>query len=361
MRTFSKDPSKASSARLAFSLVELLVVITILMLLMSIVLFGMAGVQNTAHDRRARAQIMRLHQLIGDKMTTFENRRVRVQTEPGSYLANQGIAPNRPEARLLAIRELMRMELPDRITDVLDDPVVLDVSAVPGVARSYRRTYEDNLATGKTWSPQHQGAECLYMILARTYIGDSNGLQFFTEQELGDVDNDGMLEILDPWGNPVEFLRWAPGLTSPADPALAGLSTIQGNNPLEAWDPFDPMQVDGHVDAGAFFYRAENEPLFQTPPIEPTLGQRLSNFAMFPLIFSAGRDGKYNVAVGLKSSSGTLAPLHYNGQDQPSPEFANDPYATFSDGGNEIRLGQINDITSKGHLDNITNHFIEAQ
>ena len=56
------------------------------------------------------------------------------------------------------------------------------------------------------------------MILASIRDGDITGLDFFTEGEIGDVDNDGMPEILDPWGVPIYFLRWAPGFRGDLQP-----------------------------------------------------------------------------------------------------------------------------------------------
>ena len=70
---------KSILRRPAFTLVELLVTITILVLLASIVLFGMAGVQAQARDRRARAQVMRIHNVIADKWQTYETRRMQFQ------------------------------------------------------------------------------------------------------------------------------------------------------------------------------------------------------------------------------------------------------------------------------------------
>ena len=62
--------------RLAFTLVELLVTITIITLLASIVLFGLAGVQQSARERRARAQVLRIHELIAEQWQSYETRRV---------------------------------------------------------------------------------------------------------------------------------------------------------------------------------------------------------------------------------------------------------------------------------------------
>ena len=42
---------------------------------------------------------------------------------------------------------------------------------------------------------------------------DTSGLEYFTDKEIGDKDNDGMKEILDAWGNPIFMYRWAPGVS----------------------------------------------------------------------------------------------------------------------------------------------------
>ena len=48
--------------------------------------------------------------------------------------------------------------------------------------------------------------------------GDKNALDFFMPDEIGDMDEDGMKEILDGWGTPIEFLRWAPGYSQRPGP-----------------------------------------------------------------------------------------------------------------------------------------------
>ena len=52
------------------------------------------------------------------------------------------------------------------------------------------------------------------MILAGIREADATGLEAFEDSEIGDTDDDGMPEILDPWGRPIYFLRWAPGYVS---------------------------------------------------------------------------------------------------------------------------------------------------
>jgi hypothetical protein len=125
-------------------------------------------------------------------------------------------------ARTNALRETARFELPDRISDVAaaNYPsstgapvrVALAGGSAPALQSGYRRALN---VTDGTWTAKFQGAECLSVILAATYKGDENGLSVFQPSEIGDKDGDGRFEILDPWGNPIEFIRWAPGFDSP--------------------------------------------------------------------------------------------------------------------------------------------------
>ncbi len=107
--------------------------------------------------------------------------------------------------------------------------------------------------------------------------GDKSALDYFTSAEIGDFDNDGMREILDAWGQPVEFLRWAPGYLKGA------VATMQTNNSDESPDPFDPLKVDN-----------------RWSDADPTKRP----YALHPLIYSPGPDKVYQIGQG-ESSPGT--------------------------------------------------------
>lgn len=298
--------------RSAFTLVELLVVIMIIVLLASMVLFAMAGVQQKAREDRTRAQISRLHELIMEAWESYQTRRAPVPV---------GVPPSAAAMlRLNAIRELMRMELPDRITDVLDDPVV------PGLARtSLSRAYLRRALKG--WTQRYQGAECLYMIVSQIQVGNSNGLEFFSQSELGDVDGDGMPEILDGWGNPIEFLRWAPGFWSPLqDHNMPGGAPLPANSVVASGgDVFDPTGAD----------------------------LRTSLYPLYPLIFSAGPDGQYDIVTDQRS---TGQQFQYKTTNPP-----NDPYAVPDPGDPLSQFGAKIDARGDGEdnsIDNIHSHLI---
>ena len=219
---------------------------------------------------------------------------------------NNGLQPNPRLAaldRLKALRELMRMEMPDRYTDVIDDPIALRQR--PSLSLAYLRRIPP---TG--WTYEHQGAECLYMIVSRMQVGNSNALEFFNENELGDVDKDGMPEILDAWGTPIRWLRWPAAFVSP----------LQDGNPENGRDPFDPTSLYP------------------------------SNYIMYPLIISAGPDRLFDMSFDNDAAGGEGKPVSYVAVD-------NDPYARFGQEGQP--LGVIFDANQDGEnnaVDNIHNH-----
>ena len=55
---------------------ELLVTITILVILASVTLYAMFGVQQMAKVQRAKAQVQRLHEIVAAKWESFESRRL---------------------------------------------------------------------------------------------------------------------------------------------------------------------------------------------------------------------------------------------------------------------------------------------
>ena len=176
-------------------------------------------------------------------------------------ISMQGLTPAQAaQDRLYAIRDLMRMEMPDRVNDITDGPIVL-----PNSGRQMTRTPLNQLYYNRLTSPttkpsagngtDNGAAELLYLIVSTSC---PEALEQFNASEIGDTNNNGWPEFLDGWGRPIFFLRWAPGL-----PASA--SAIQIANAVTNHDPFDPRNT---------------EPAYQ----------------LIPLIYSSGPDGKLGIA-----------------------------------------------------------------
>ena len=317
-----------------FTLVELMVSITIIVVLATTVLFGMAGVQNTAKAARTRSQIARIHEIIAEKWESYETRRLQFVAVP----------PGDPQLiRLRALRELIRLEIPDRRTDVLPNQSLIQVSANQfvgrtGIAQPTLSKYYISrvLANPNNWTKEFEDAECLYMILSRIQVGDSNGLEFFSEQEIGDFDGDGMPEILDAWGRPIRFLRWAPGYANRNIANGYGISSYQSGDPVNNPDTMDLASADPRL-------RNDDVPANDT-------------FALFPLIFSTGPDGEANILTDFDPE------LVYRDTDSmPYHNFGlslvSDPYVSQ----NGTWLGQVIDATKDGHIDNIYSHNLDTK
>ncbi len=339
-------------SRTGFTLVELLVTISIIAVLASLVLVGLAGVQETARRDRTRAQIAKIDSMIGEKWESFRTRRLPLVLPPNLPLNE------REMLRVEAMRALMVMELPDSRREVRD---ALTSTPNSSLWLAYRRaarrflinkhrlnesstplasTPQFNNIINQYWSDNQESAECLYLILSQIFEDDQAALEFFPERERGDVDNDGMPEIIDAWGTPIRFIRWAPGITPyenfnfsafsnryPAVPGIPG--TPQDSETPDPLNPRQVMRVSGGVGVA--------------PPNRVL-------YALYPLILSAGSD--------------KVADIEFGGVQSLPPQLALDPYFSYNMPQIAAPIGFHFDKNENGkaeYLDNISNHSLYAQ
>src|SRR5262245_9330749 len=340
--------------RQAFTLTELLIVILIVGVMTGLALSALSGATELAREQRTRSVIAKLHQLIRDKYEGYRTRPIPIKIP--RQLGTQPTTPrNAAYIRLCALRDLMRMEMPDRVTDVIDNPVNLGAPwntplglAQPSELKSYRRLAQRS-AIAKfgptadwttTWTSQHQGSECLYLIVSLIHDGDKSALDYFSPDEIGDVDDDGMKEILDGWGKPIEFLRWAPGYlaTRPPGDTTPIVSTPQDFDFVTHPDQFDPLKADP---------RWGNT----TATIKP--------YMLTPLILSAGRDRVYDIAILSQFSQSNSAKFRYSATASANTPVC-DPYWGLNTPGQLLNGPPFDNDADGISSDNITNHFQET-
>lgn len=331
------------------TLVELLITMTIMAIISAAVLGTAAAAIESGREKKTESLIAKIHTLLMERYASYETRRVDIKQSlindvdamnPSAVERGQIMA----DLRLLALRELMKYEMPDRWSDVTDPPVFLNDR--PPLAKQY--LLRSASATG-----ENGPAECLYMTIMLA-TGDGEARSLFSKQDFNDTDDagpDGAPEFVDGWGNPIQFLRFAPGYA-----VRSGLMT---GDPMADHDPFDPYRRD-HEDA---MPKALNRYPSSFRPYVIHLKDPVSAFRLVPLVFSAGPDGIEDGEIDIYLSPNKQ--FSNLGTDSP----AMDPY--FIDTAltnNATKLGITNaygfgmpDMTddvddTKGY---ITNHLLE--
>lgn len=278
--------------RCGFTLVELMVTMAIMVILSAMLAVALGGAEESAQVAHTRAVIARLHTLLMDRYESYRWRRLPIQIAPGSSPAQAN------KSRCDAVRELMRMELPESFADITNPPV----TSVPRTATS--ASYLSALGTAPS-NTTYQGADCLYMIVTMG-LEENDVLENFSQSDIGhDPNNPSIPCFIDSWNNPIQFIRWAPGFNSP----------LQPNSPTDR-DQTDPTGVYG------------------SPP---------TTFALYPLIYSAGPDGYYDLQPPTATDAAT----------------SNNPFGSMTVGAPTI-INPPNTTGTLGSYDNVTNQMIGA-
>ncbi|MCA9231276.1 MAG: prepilin-type N-terminal cleavage/methylation domain-containing protein [Planctomycetales bacterium] len=369
--------SAFASPRRGITLIELLITITIIATLSAVFLGASRSAIEHANAARTKSTIGKIHTLLMEHWASYATRRVDVSssvlqqinsanandTQKGQMLA---------DARLLATRELMKMEMPDRWSDVLrnvvpdsnpanmkfNSPLMLEDH--PVLAKSYlRRFYQAaNLKNDGEVLRRNQGAECLYMIITLA-TGDGEAVAQFSPQDIGDTDGDGAPEFLDGWGRPIQFVRWPAGFVSdiqpifdPNDAAKHIIQPVPDPLSLQRYyendhDPFDHFRRDlpNVTFPPIGLYPGEMKNAIYSMRTRNAMSTPHSAFRLTPLIYSFGPDGLSDILV----DTGKVARL--------------DPYdAIYGTNDSELlATARDNDGDGDNWIDNIHNHLQDGR
>lgn len=324
----------------AFTLVEILVVLVIISMMGGMVVTAVQGVTQTAREARTRSIIATIDSVLQDQYESYKYRPLsveipdlyRLSSQTGNEVGFEVLAQESARVRLMMLRDLQRMEMPDRLSDIARAPITIRAACnpvlidpgppvriigsradltvrrtflvnwynsgtsgstatyasgsdnVPGRLASYRdRIPTTGFSFTAAPSLANQGAECLYLIMSTTYVAGTPAIDSIPAANIDDTDGDGLMEILDGWGRPLGFIRWPIGF---ADPEAS-----QNTNVV---DDFDTFRSD--------FVYAKRAVADATPPDSAWARDVVSNpdvlvrpWSVRPLVFSAGQDGDYGI------------------------------------------------------------------
>ncbi len=412
----------------AFTLVELLITVSIIGIMATMMLFALWGAQETAKAQKTKALIAKLDAIIKAKWEAYATRRVPVNLHDESYVdlnangvydagtdqlndynGNGSLDPpytpqQRNKMRLDCLRDLMRMELPDRWNDVSDPPIAPFTFTTGQVGRtSVSLKFLSKFNAARAANPSSPsgtfaGAECLYMIVMESAVEDGDDRSVFRQDNFADTDGDGFYEFVDGWGRPIQFLRWPAGFQdselqivarSTASGASSGTVTLAGpslnlapgsyvsgsimgtltaNGSPNTFDTNNMARITGWDSSSQKLSYLPTTASFSGPvvltaadPFDSFGAYAASptpNFATYPLIYSGGPDKCYGVMADYRMPTGSL---HY----AAAPANLN-PFYVDSDGmavpksmvGNERDDPAETNYVPSAWQDNIHNHLI---
>jgi prepilin-type N-terminal cleavage/methylation domain-containing protein len=367
-----RPANRFAQSRLGVTLIELLIAIAIIATLSAMFLGASRAAMESSRASRTKTTILKLHTLLMEQWASYETRRVDLDQEIvkqvnlafGSNPQQLGNAM--ADIRVLALRELMKFEMPDRWSDIdLDlnfglkpntsrDAAAILLENVPTITRSYFRRYKKAFdAFGEDKVYDNQGAETLYMTIM-LMTGDGEARTMFAAQDIGDVDEDGLPEFLDGWGRPINYVRWAPGFVI--------RSSLMSGDTDSDHDPFDPFRRSvkpAVLSNNIQWPQHEDYPGPVASYVDSIRGGNIPSggqvgFRLVPLIFSNGPDGVPDIisARDICMSDPNEAALN--------PYFPNNEDDNYSMGG-PISVNNPDFAGTDESIDNITNHLIDGR
>lgn len=271
------------SRRSAFTLVEILVVVSIIAILVTLTIRVVGSFMNQARAAATETTIRKVQGLLNSRAEALHRQfdRTSLVTSSGEYFAlrtdpNFGLA-SQPLQKVCTKKLLVRKFFPQ-------SPRELNSNLQPKLAAASNVTNPDILYDFLTQSN----------VLGDTLVGTDS----FSTSEVKDADGSGNLEFVDGWGRSLRFYRWPTRLFRPlgkgnpinlsdAQLLFSTLPTYSGNiqNDLSR-DPDDPLQLANRPLPNGINFETtgitgDSGPCFHTPATYHVM-----------LVVSAGPDGE---------------------------------------------------------------------
>jgi len=276
-----------------FTLVELLIVMTIIAVLTGLVVAAVFGFIDTQSKQNTTLLLQKCHDTLTQRWSETSKDFRGTSSPPPSVFNLAGQDPER--AKVVWMKLQLRRRFPMNYEEINNPGMVNGVQIIPYADLPAFPEYVRALQGRKTANDRStESAACLLLALQRV----PKGMKFSIDEALGpnavkDTDGDGVPEIVDSWGRPVAFFRWGTG-----NAALDALSKSTNPNHLDR-----DTEDQGHTLMNATWNIPSNGSvaLFEQLCHKISLNGQPWSYFTIPVVVSAGKSGNF----GLKTDPAT--------------------------------------------------------
>jgi prepilin-type N-terminal cleavage/methylation domain-containing protein len=184
-----------SLRRRAFSLVELLVAISIILVLMALMGAAVSAARGAGAKQKTASTIAMLDAILQQHFTSVESSRAGA-TGPAAD-------------RAAALRRQVTADMPDSWDEVRH------MKSQPQQFNAARQRGYVAFLDAVNPTNDFADAECLFMIVMQGGLADCLACSALDKAKIGDKDQDGALEFWDEWDEPIRYVLWPAGFELP--------------------------------------------------------------------------------------------------------------------------------------------------
>jgi prepilin-type N-terminal cleavage/methylation domain-containing protein len=188
-----------AAGRRGFSLTELLVAATIILILTSLLATAVLAAQSRQKKYQTEALLEKLDGIVSSHYSSYASRNVDLDSN---------------QSRGEALRAMVTGDLPDTWERVESMATGTSLDTLSPHQQAYRAVW-NSISNPQEVKRTNGSAECLFMIVMQGGIADCLDCRM-SKIDVGDQDGDNMPEFLDAWGMPIGFVLWPSGLRLPA-------------------------------------------------------------------------------------------------------------------------------------------------
>ncbi len=246
--TYSRSGQHKPQTSAGFTMIELLVAIGLIVLLSGILLVTLGRTLTSAKEKATSVTLQKIHEILKQQQVEFN---VAMTHTPSRATQDPCLGSIDVDANLAALLEhkrLQRQAFPQRFEDLIGPTGIAFGGGNLGtiVATEIARATAEKVAQDPSFvfsmahKDETESSELLYILLTKgsAFTTASADASEFKPTELKDTDGDGLMELVDAWGQPLRFYRWPTRLLRPNFPADG--TAFDPETPADAQRPLLP-------------------------------------------------------------------------------------------------------------------------